>query len=533
MTMFSLRSFNLLATAVVAALLFQSGLIAGESAGPNKGNDKAPLGSPDFYPSPEHPIGWRGDGTGRYMAATPPAVWSRNEKGEKKNIVWETKLPCYSWSSPIIVGDKVITRSEPYDLICLNKNTGKLLWIASHPPLVAVSDEEKNANPGFKEVENTFEQLQQVNKQFVDSGWSKELYKKKYDLQKQLNEQTVKIDKKYTLPPDMYVESWAGYTGATPVSDGKFIYLVSGVGVTACYDLNGTKKWASYEQISKASWGEHGNGWSPAVVGNKLLLPGSAVDTATGAEIFKFTYPKTSDQWATLPFKVGGADFALSFGNVVRLSDGKSVAHPISWMSSVPVLNDNVFYYSGNLWCAWIKVDAQPSGDPKVSAATPTNKEGYQNLGLPVEDEKTKWEPINFIASSPLYDNGLLYLVNVKGRLYVVDVKEDKVVYITKPPFDFKNPASRKTFGMGLGSSVTLAGKYIYIIDSAGCTIVMEPGREYKQVAKNNIDETVPEGWEPGHSMGAHHEQTEASPVFEGSRIYIRGEQYMYCVGEK
>src|SRR5262245_33496234 len=100
---------------IAAALLFSLSAFAGD--------DKAPLGSPDFYPSPEHPIGWRGDGTGRYAAATPPTVWSRNEKGEKKNIVWETKLPCYTFSSPIIVGDKVITRSEPYDLICLNKNT--------------------------------------------------------------------------------------------------------------------------------------------------------------------------------------------------------------------------------------------------------------------------------------------------------------------------------------------------------------------------------------------------------------------------
>jgi outer membrane protein assembly factor BamB len=40
-------------------------------------NDKAPLGSPDFYPSPEHPVGWRGDGSGRFPGATPPTVWNR------------------------------------------------------------------------------------------------------------------------------------------------------------------------------------------------------------------------------------------------------------------------------------------------------------------------------------------------------------------------------------------------------------------------------------------------------------------------
>jgi hypothetical protein len=27
----------------------------------------------------------------------------------------------------------------------------------------------------------------------------------------------------------------------------------------------------------------------------------------------------------------------------------------------------------------------------------------------------------------------------------------------------------------------------------AGCSIIIEPGREYKQVAKNNIDEIVPQ----------------------------------------
>ncbi|HVR84592.1 MAG TPA: hypothetical protein VMU54_09795, partial [Planctomycetota bacterium] len=98
-----------------------------------QGNDRAPLGSPEFYPSPAHPVGWRGDGTGQFPGATPPTTWSRGANGERKNILWETKLPCYSWATPIVVGNKVITRSEPYDLICLDKLTGKILWVRSHP----------------------------------------------------------------------------------------------------------------------------------------------------------------------------------------------------------------------------------------------------------------------------------------------------------------------------------------------------------------------------------------------------------------
>src|SRR6185295_4549005 len=68
-------------------------------------NEKAPYGAADFMPSVDRPIGFRGDGSGHYPGATPPTTWTRNEKGEKKNILWETKLPCYSWATPVVVGD--------------------------------------------------------------------------------------------------------------------------------------------------------------------------------------------------------------------------------------------------------------------------------------------------------------------------------------------------------------------------------------------------------------------------------------------
>ena len=57
----------------VAAALVCGGLPAwAAQSAPVKGSDKAPLGSPEFYPSPAHPVGWRGDGTGQFPGATPP-----------------------------------------------------------------------------------------------------------------------------------------------------------------------------------------------------------------------------------------------------------------------------------------------------------------------------------------------------------------------------------------------------------------------------------------------------------------------------
>ena len=41
----------------------------------------APLGSSKYLPTPDAPIGWRGDGSGRYPGATPPTSWERRKSG--------------------------------------------------------------------------------------------------------------------------------------------------------------------------------------------------------------------------------------------------------------------------------------------------------------------------------------------------------------------------------------------------------------------------------------------------------------------
>ena len=44
--------------------------------------DPAPqLGAANFLPTPQNPVGWRGDGTGRFPAANPVTEWSRFPQG--------------------------------------------------------------------------------------------------------------------------------------------------------------------------------------------------------------------------------------------------------------------------------------------------------------------------------------------------------------------------------------------------------------------------------------------------------------------
>ncbi len=106
----------------------------------------------DFYPSPERPVGFRGDGSGYFPGArivtewwegTPAQVeWEYTDKRGRKdtekawvftdekshNIVWKAELPAWANGHPVVVGDRVFTLGEPDYLFCHDANSGELLW---------------------------------------------------------------------------------------------------------------------------------------------------------------------------------------------------------------------------------------------------------------------------------------------------------------------------------------------------------------------------------------------------------------------
>lgn len=130
-------------------------LLAGTGQQLTAGDADGPLGGPAFVPSPQHPAGWRGDGTGLFPGATPPLAWGDGtgwrlveepdgrggkrkvsclvrDAGNVANIRWHTLLPNWSNASPIVVGHRVFVMAEPVDcsplLLCLDSHTGAILW---------------------------------------------------------------------------------------------------------------------------------------------------------------------------------------------------------------------------------------------------------------------------------------------------------------------------------------------------------------------------------------------------------------------
>lgn len=79
-----------------------------------------------------------------------------------------------------------------------------------------------------------------------------------------------------------------------------------------------------------------------------------------------------------------------------------------------------------------------------------------------------------------------------------------------------------------VAASPTLIGRHIFLCDNQGTTVVIEPGREYREVTRNRID-TVLDRHLP---LSAQETLTYSPPITDGQRIFLHGERYLYCVGQ-
>jgi hypothetical protein len=163
-------------------------------------------------------------------------------------------------------------------------------------------------------------------------------------------------------------------------------------------------------------------------------------------------------------------------------------------------------------------------GSPEFSPS-PDRPIGWRGDGSVVSPRpRVSWDGE---CASPLYHDGLLYCLDQNRQLRALDMAEGTVVYQQDVPLA-RGGGPR---GAGFMSSPTLAGKYIYIMDAQGGTLVIEPGRQYKQIALNRI--TVLDFPGLDREGAPWHFLTAGNPWFEGTKIYIRGEDRMICIGAK
>lgn len=431
------------------------------------------------------PVGWRTDGTGKYPEATPPVRWSTTE-----NVVWKTPMPSASNSTPILVAGKLFVCSEPTTLVCLDAARGTILWKKDNPVIDTLPRAEAARVKKLAaeiDLEGTTSKLNRAKGQLNRLKRKLKNQPNDPDLtarQKTLNQEVATLQRRLK-PVQMLVKPSRhgvnGFSSMTPVSDGKDVYVLFGTGVAACYDLEGNRKWITLVQRPTAGWGQSA---SPLLAGDQLIVHINSVfglDKATGKVAWQ---ARSRQTWGTgVVTQVGGQDVViLPNGEWYRTADGKKMAGRLSRTTyNQPVVDGNTVYF----------VDAGGAA-------------AYQIRG---ETLQRLWQvkvPKDRYYASPVVHDGLVYDITQKGVLVVVDAAKGEVVY-------------QERLKMGRQQcypSITLAGKTLYASGADGITVAFEPGRQFKEVARNTL--------EPFRS----------SPVFIGSRLYLRTLKHLYCIGK-
>ncbi len=431
--------------------------------------------------------GWRTDGTGRYPAARPPLSWSPTE-----NVVWKHPLAAWSNATPVLHRGLVFTLEEPSTLVCLEQATGEERWRAevpfqefgdAAPAALARKERELGALVGRLRAEVTA-----LGRKVRAAGADPEARKSLTDAQARMRgalaeKGAVDRELRRFRPPVTHTTN--GYTSPTPVAAGDRVWVLFGTGVAAAFDLEGRRLWARVVGKPSNSWGHSA---SPLLVDGRLVVHIGRAVLALDPETGDGLWEAASGSWWGTPFAFAvGGEWAIvtTGGAVVRCRDGRVVSTQIGaipWTS--PLVADGVIYVVDQKGATAWRLPPK-LGDQVV----------LEQLW------KTTVPPDRYYAS-PLLHEGLLYAMTQTSHMTVLEAATGEIVYQRK---------------LGLGGtaypSFCLAGGMVFASAESGTTSVFEPGREYREVARNRL------------------EAFRCTPVFDGARIYVRGLRHLWCLG--
>jgi outer membrane protein assembly factor BamB len=290
----------------------------------------------------------------------------------------------------------------------------------------------------------------------------------------------------------------AGFASPTVATDGRRVYALFATGDLGCFDFDGRKVWQK-----------------------DLGIPDSAYGYSSSLAMYRNLLLVQYDQ--------GAAEDEKS--ELIAL-DGLSGT--IVWRTKRPV---------GNSWSSPIvpgvgdRHQVITCGDPWVIGYDPaTGAELWRADCLGYD-----------VAPSPIYANGLVFAIESSTELIAIrpdgrgDVTETHIAWINDEGGpDICSPVSNGELIFMLTTdgllschqvsdgtklwehdlreyfmaSPSLVGSSVYLLSEKGVMFIVEAGPEYKELAKCELGE------------GCH-----ASPAFGDGRIYIRGVENLYCIG--
>jgi outer membrane protein assembly factor BamB len=294
------------------------------------------------------------------------------------------------------------------------------------------------------------------------------------------------------------------FASASPVTDGKRLYVSFGSRGMFCYDLEGNKLWERDlgDLHTRNSFGEAS---SPALYGDTLVSTWDqeddsfivAQDAATGEVRWRQERDEVTS-WATplIVERAGHVQVIVNATTRVRSYDLKTgellweCGGQVTNVTPSPVANDKFVYclsgYRGSI-CLALPFDQR--GD-----LTDSDKIGWKY---------TKGTP--YIPSPLLYGQRLYFTQTNVGILTCLDALTGLPVFERTRLPDINSL---------YGSPVAADGK-IYITSRDGVTLVLRDGEKFDVLATNKLDDHF-----------------DASAAIVGRELFLRGMKHLYCLGE-
>ena len=269
------------------------------------------------------------------------------------------------------------------------------------------------------------------------------------------------------------------HASPSAIVDGNRVFVHFGEHGTACLDLDGKILWKRVFDYGHF----HGPGGSPVVVDNKLILSCDggekqfivALDIANGKTIWQ-----TKKQHIHPARLSGGKMAPIAFSTpTLRTVDGK-----------VEVVCPGADHIAGfdaetgkeNWWAAYDGYSVVPRPlllDDMVFYASSYNTAkmyglklgGTGDISQQIVWETRKGAPHN---PTPILVDGKLYMVSDRGIGQCLDAKTGKAHW-------------QQRMGRAYSASPIFVDGRIYFQDERGGTIVLKPGTEYNEVARNQL----------------------------------------------
>ena len=221
-----------------------------------------------------------------------------------------------------------------------------------------------------------------------------------------------------------------------------------------------------------------------------------------------------NEQLVGLSFRKNGALYAVgSTSRLFTLASATASASAISFAPFAEPLAGTAFGFDFDPVTDLARVTSNTAENIRVEAAqgTVTNVDGS----------------VHYMAGDPnvaAVPHVVAVAYAATGTGYAIDTKTGVKHYermLDMRSYTYYNDP-------GVSASPAASSKHVFFFDNQGTGIVLEQGAEGKQVARNRIETQMyrPMPFNPNETF-------HASPVLDGRCLYHRGEQYLYCIGEK